>query len=93
VLLVSCKIRHTPAAAQPHPSQEGNYRDQACLTGFLRESPVERGVSSVVKMEEAGCVKIRITEKLLKVLKKYAFSFKIFRRLPKWMKIIIILPS
>jgi hypothetical protein len=28
----------------------------------LRESPLERGASSVVKMEEAGCVKIRIPD-------------------------------
>jgi hypothetical protein len=30
-------------ARSGHPSQEGNYRDQAYLTGFLRESPLERG--------------------------------------------------
>jgi hypothetical protein len=36
----------------------------------LKESPLERGASSVVKMEEAGCVKIRIAAELLHYFQK-----------------------
>jgi hypothetical protein len=56
-----CAKYDTPRLLRSPPSQEGNYGDQASLIGFLGESPLERGASSVVKMEEAGCVKIRIS--------------------------------
>ena len=58
---------HSGCCAAPATiSQEGNYRSKALVTGFLRESPLERGASSVVKREEAGCVKIRIPGKKTK---------------------------
>jgi hypothetical protein len=50
----------TPRLLRSPPSQEGNYQGQASVIDFLGESPLERGASSVVKMEEAGCVKMRI---------------------------------
>jgi len=55
-----CARYDTPRLLRSPPSQEGNYRAQASLISFFGESPLERGASSVVKMEEAGCVKIRI---------------------------------
>jgi hypothetical protein len=57
-----CAKYDTPRLLRSPPSQEGNYRDQTSLISFFGESPLERGASSVVKMEEAGCVKIRIAD-------------------------------
>jgi hypothetical protein len=44
------------------------------LIGFLGESPLERGASSVVKMEEAGCVKMRIPVPNAMGLKLFFYS-------------------
>jgi hypothetical protein len=63
MLLVLCKIRHTPAAPQP-PLSRGELPGSSFINRLLGESPLERGASSVVKMEEAGCVKIRIPGKI-----------------------------
>jgi len=42
------------------PLSRGELPGSSVINRLLGESPLERGASSVVKMEEAGCVKIRI---------------------------------
>jgi hypothetical protein len=55
VLLVLCKVRHTPAALQPPLS-----RGELPCSSFSN-----RLLGGVPSREEAGCVKIRIAEILI----------------------------
>ncbi len=72
MILVLCRIRHTPAAPQP-PLSRGVLPGSSVINRPFGKSPLERGASSVVKMEEAGCVKIRITGLVAEIPQKNFF--------------------
>jgi hypothetical protein len=77
VLLVLCKIRHTPAAPQP-PLSRGELPDSSFINQLFGGIPSREGglLHDLKSMEEAGCVKIRITDTI-----EICFQFvKIYNR-------------